>query len=326
MVTIRGQLRPPQKGLGQLRFRTAIAEAEYASTSQRRWYWEFLRLSLPYWLAGRALYGDALATDNRQLAKLYRAFGDIHQTNFRDWWMQTGASLFQEPDDYPKVREISLSSDRDALIGKDRILVEIPYKLSRRTIQRAIGNILTKYEELRPNNRLELGRGRYRLTPNALRTHTLQKLHEIYCLHRELVLKPQRMYELATSDKEREYWSKRAAIKPDLVKFGKLLRLSPSNEPLGECDRQKAAKTNRMRATVSRYIGRAEQLIANVERGEFPVFAKLDAQPVQHFPYVKPATLKKLERSWWQLDLNSELSGDKVKNACKQFYAEHGLV
>ncbi|MEY3638615.1 MAG: Cell division protein FtsA, partial [Pseudomonadota bacterium] len=106
----------------------------------------------------------------------------------------------------------------------DHVWIDIPLKLSRRTIQRQIGRILDMHEEQRLNNRLEMSTSMFKLNPVQYRLHTLKKMHELHSLHRELVEKPG----AHRSKKKDVAYAKRA----DLFRIGKLLQISPSNESL----------------------------------------------------------------------------------------------
>ena len=150
-------LRPPQKGLPRFRYQSIEAEVADASTSIRRWWWEYLRLSKAYWLVCRMSHNmQTPRTKDEGLATLYRAFGNVHRYSFEDWWRRIGSDLFKEPESSPRVIEINQDLSNYSANRENRLLIEIPIKLSRRTIQRQIGRILTQYENQRPRNRLEL--------------------------------------------------------------------------------------------------------------------------------------------------------------------------
>ena len=83
------------------------------------------------------------------------------------------------------------------------------------------------------------------------------------------------------------------------------------------------AKKNRMRATVSRFLRRDDQLISNVEHGKFPVFTSA-VRPERRFTQKQLANHIELEPEWWSLDLTSELTGNKVAAARTLYYNEYG--
>lgn len=192
--------------------------------------------------------------------------------------------------------------------------MDIPLKLSRRTIQRQLGRILNAYDELRVNNRLELSTSAFRLNPVQFRLHTLRQVYEVHSLHRELVAKPKALKNLS-----KEVGFEQRA---DLFRIGKLLRVSPSNEsPRGD-PQEITKRQNRMRASVSRLLRRSELLIANVEQGVFPSFKPVVAQQGARFTPEQLEAHENLEQQWWSLDLTSSLSRGRLEAARKIHYEE----
>ena len=281
-----------------------------------RWWWEFLRLSKDYWLLCQTSQRHRPETQDRQFARVYRAFGDIYATNFDDWWIERGSWVFREREAFPKVVELP-RNPRERVSHKlleDHIWVDIPLKLSRRTIQRQLGRILDAYDEQRLSNRLALSSSAFKINPVQFRLHTLKQVHELHNLHRELILKPKAMESLGKSTAYQH--------RADLFRIGKLLKVSPSNENLRGDPTEIAKRQNRMRASVSRLLKRGELLIASVEQGIFPSFK---AHPPAQQPRFNSRQLeahKELEEAWWQLDLTSSLSAVRLEDARRIHYEE----
>lgn len=315
---------PPQKGLPRFRYRTAEAELADAKESVRRWWWEYLRLSKDYWLVCKTTKIRVRPeTIDEGLAHIYKRFGDVHASSFDDWWLDIGSRVFREQHEPPKVKEIYPHQENIARVGRGNILIKVPLALSRVTIQRQISRILKKYEEERPNNRLEISRSEFPINPVRYRLHTLQVMHEVQCLHRELIDKPAALRTLAGTVDQRRGWARKYEQRADLYRIGKLLRISPSNERLIGEAHEIRAKQNRMRASVSRFLRRAEQLISNVEYGKFPVFSN-NEKPAQRFTARQLDQHKELEAEWWSLNLTSELTGNRVEAARALYYSEQG--
>jgi len=301
-------IRGIQKGIGRLRSRTIEEELGYARTSVRRWWWEYLRLSKDYWLICQtsSSLNNPRTTDDG-MRWLYRKFGDIYKSDFDTWYERTGSHIFREQVELPKVIEVAddlsnLTQERDG-----KLLVEIPLKLSQATINRQINRLLKKHIDERLSNKLEMSQSQFPINPVLYRLPALQKMHEIWCVHREVIAKP-----VALNEAKDKY-----STKGDLYKIGVALRLSPSNE-LGMAQDVKLhhQRLNRMRTTVSRYLGKANMLIGNVELGKYPVFKK--ASPVDRFSERQRESHAELEKLWWDLDLSSQLSGTKVADAVKK--------
>jgi len=302
------------KGLPRLRFRRPVDSLAPAKQSHYRWWWEFLRLSKSYWLicqtTERKAGGLVLPkTIDPTLANIYRHFGDVYSLSFDAWWEERGYRVFAEQQAFPKVTLVPerLRERQRQAPPQDHIWVEIPLKLSARTIKRQVGQILSSYAQERLDNRRRLSSAEYKLNPSRLSLHTLQRLHEVYCLHRELIAKPMAMNQALGIRRGRADYAQRA----DLFRIGKLLRISPSNESLIGTPEQIYAKQNQMRVAVSRLLKQAQAVIAHCERGVFPSYDSVTAE-VPRFTDRQRHAHESLELAWWSLDLRSELSAAKL--------------
>ena len=302
-----GQFRRIQKGIGRLYSRSVQEELEYARTSVRRWWWEYLRLSKDYWLICQtsSSLNNPRTTDDG-MRWLYRKFGDIYECDFDTWYVRTGSRIFREQTALPKV--IQIADDFTNLTEKreGKLLVEIPLSLSQASINRQINRILKQHIEERPTNKLQTSRSEFPINPVLYRLPALQKMHEIWCVHREVIAKP-----VALGEAKDKY-----SAKGDLYRVGVALRLSPSNEGIAEDVKLNHLRLNRMRTTVSRYLGKTKMLIGNVELGKFPVFKK--TSPIDRFSKKQRESHVEFEKLWWDLDLTSQLSGTKVADAVKK--------
>jgi hypothetical protein len=194
--------------------------------------------------------------------------------------------------------------------------VDIPLKLSARTIKRQIGKILDQYTEQRLNDRRLLTSAEFHFSPSRLSLHTLKRTHEVYCLHRELIAKPMALNKARGIKRHRADYAKRA----DLFRIGKLLHLSPSNESLRGTAKEIYAKQNQMRVAVSRILKNAQRLITNCEYGQFPSYAEL--VPQHRFSLRQLMSHQELEEAWWALDLTSSLSEVKLSEVRAIHYEE----
>jgi hypothetical protein len=304
--------RPPQKGLGRFRYETPESEVRAASLSARRWWWEYLRLSKDYWLVCQTSSNrNSARTISEPLARIYQNFGNIYETTFEDWWRSTGGKLFQEQYGPPRVIEIDqdFSNLRQTKFGT--VLIQVPLDLSRITVQRQISRILKQYEDRKPRSKLEISTSDFPIHPSKYRIHTLQTMHKAYCIHRELIEKPAAMLKLAQSPAERKLRKKEYEQRADLFTLGVHLGITVAAEKLRGDERQRAAQKNRVRASVSRYLRRAQMLISNVEYGRFPVFSS-PTQFIERFTEHQKKRHLDLESEWWSLDLRSELNIDKT--------------
>ena len=316
-TTAPSDFRPPQKGIGRYRSRSVEEEAAKAANSVRRWWWEFLRLSKDYWLICQTTKGPFANTKDEQLARVYRDFGNIHDCTFEEWWVRRGSMIFHEEVEAPRVREIEglYRSGPRQRQSEGRLLIEIPIVLTKRTVQRQIGRILKNYQDQRPRNVLETSTSRYPINPVRYRLETLQRMHEVWCLHRELISKPEAFGQKQDSRAE----------KNDLFRIGKLLNLNYEYTRPHEDELKMRSNQIKMRIVVSRYLRRANQLIANVERGQFPLFT--DATLVKpRFSNFSLERHREFEEQWWNTDLFSKLTTTSAAEAKRIYCSFYSII
>lgn len=283
--------RRPQKGFPRFRYKNEEDELRDARVSVRRWWFEFLRLSKTYWLLTRT-YGR---TFDPTLMRVSDVFGDIYRVSFDEWWCRTGCRVFEEQIDPPRVKMIKpdLSNLREP--SRDRVLLEVPLILRKETVMKQIRKMLSTVDFERPRNILETSNSNFPINPVAYRLHVLEKTHQVWCAHRELILKPMRAAGLSPSAEQERC---------DLFQLGKMLNLSPANALLSDDYDEQKRRQNRMRATVSRYLRRANQLISCVTYGHFPMFRTYTPSVAEQFSRIHLIRHRALEESWWSLDLS----------------------
>lgn len=289
--------RPPQKGLARFRFRRVEDELKAARVSVRRWWWEYLRLSKDYWLVSQT-YGRTM---DRDLYDLWRKFGDVHNTSFDDWWVKTGSRIFREQTEPPKVLLIDKDLSNLRRDGDDRVLIEVPLVLRKETVQRQLRKILASIDFDRPRNVLETSTSEFPINPVAFRLQVLAKMHEVWCAHRNLVVRP-------AIAQDNDGAVKREYERADLFELGKRLNLSPANAQMIDNYDEWKRRQNRMRATVSRYLRRANMLIYNVERGRFPMFKPIHKKGTLRFNERQRKSHVELEKQWWEMDLRAQIT------------------
>jgi hypothetical protein len=136
----------------------------------------------------------------------------------------------------------------------------------------------------------------------------------VHALHRELIEKPKWL---------RQHQPDKVAgeARADLFRIGKLLRLSPGNESMRGEPKEVRARLNRMRVAVSRLLKKSDLLIANVELGVFPSYKPVTPSAPK-FNARQLAQHAELESKWWELDLTTQLSTDKLERVKAVHYDE----
>jgi hypothetical protein len=284
------------KSLASFQYANRATHLSHARESVLRWWWEYLRLSKDYWLLCRTCASRRPETTDKRLARVFNSFGNIHEENFDKWWVNTGYLLFAEVDGPAEVR---LHLPGRPLIPQNNwgsLLVEIPLSLSKKTITKRIHEILKEHEEQRPDSWLAASKAEFPVNPVRFRVPTLKTTHKLYCLHHNLIVRPR-----LTHGEDYEV--------PDIFHIGKLSGACHGNIHLGDNATRNAMLKNRVRATVGRYIARANLLIQNVEIGTFPVFKPVEVQ--KRFTVKQVKHFKTYEEEWLSLKLGSELNSKK---------------
>lgn len=248
-------------------------------------------------------------TQDEAFAKIFLDFGNVYEGTFEDWWVNTGSNLFAERTAPPIVKQINPTAVSPEE-SRSSIFVEIPLTLSYETVQNQIRRILDTYSDVRPGNRLETSTSDYPIAVALTRLRVLEQLHDLYCLHRELIAKPKALSALNHGKSSTEY-----EIRADLFRIGKIMRLSPSNERLIGEPEEIQAKLRAMRSLVSRNLAKAQTLIANAEKGIFASYEEVTPAE-DRFTSAQLKKHKELEEQWWGVSLfssDSRISIEDVK-------------
>jgi hypothetical protein len=290
------------KGLPSFRFteREAQIELAQANVSVYRWWYEFLRLSEDYRYLCHVSRDGEPRTGDKRLVQVYKDFGDVFRLPFSAWWSRRGSKLFREKAAPAVVRAIDLQ--RPTLTASQdqwgSLLIEVPLSLTRMRIMREVGKLITDHQDVRPRSRLETSKSQYPINPVRFKLHTLQTIHEVHCLCRDLILNADRR----THSEE-----------IDQFRIGKILHLNRKAERLIGEPADVARKKNTMRATVGRYLARGSLLIANVEIGAFPKYSPV-VTAAKRFTQAQQEERLELIRIWRRRSLLSEISFDAVNN------------
>ena len=305
------------KSLPTFRFTKKEFELELseAQTSVYRWWYEYLRLSRDYWFLCKVSHGRAVQTTDKRFAEIYNDFGDIFKLPFGSWWKSRGRKVFRESAAPRKVRVLNPRSPELESSGDKwgSLVVEIPLSLSRRQILRQVGKEITARQEKRPGNLLATSTAKYPVNPVRFKIPTLQTMHEVYCLNRELIVRPNFYENLKKAE-----GFKRQSLQVDQFRIGKILHLNRDAEKLHGDNTAVSRKKNVMRATVSRYIARAEHLIANVELGRFPDFSPVTDSGMMRFTQKQREMQEILEEEWLEQICFSSLSYSEVNRLVVQ--------
>lgn len=296
----------PQKYLLNFYHASMEQQVREASTSLRRWWWEYLRLSKDYWFLCRTCAEDKPDTYDDELAQVFKDFGNVHEGTFEQWWTRKGAALFAEQTLPPRVLALT---PVDGVISADltgKVVIQIPLQLTRETVQKQVNEILDVLTSGQ-SRQMKMSTSRYKSSMTMPRMETLQKEHDAYCLYRELISKPKALANLQVDEDDIQ-------TQADLFSVGVLSSLNASYAQLRGTESDINKKKRYMRSLVSTTNLKVSKMIANVERGKFPTDDDIK-DPKARFTSKQDAKLAKMEEEWWSLDLHSALSDAKFEKA-----------
>ena len=248
------------KGMRRLRYADIEEEVRDARQSPYRWWFEYLQLSKDYWWVCQQA-GDTLDAD---LKSMWEDFGDVHNTNFINWWIKRGRVIFAEKVSLPKVRKIDGDKNNLSANQQNYLVVEIPLNLTERTISRQVLALLREESNRQIKRDSKADRPLAKLI--GIRKSVIRDAREIWCLNQivQNAKKPN-----ATIGKPYDTMTTQ--------QIGIGFRLVRSCLPkFTDGEEVERKKRNGMKVAVSRMVHRANSLIANAEIGVFPSFAPVE--------------------------------------------------
>ena len=215
------------------------SELKEARKSPAYWWYRTLQASDEYILCCK--------NDGRgKLEVLYRDFGDVRK-EFASWWISHGRKLFAESKPLKKVLQIGREEIDNLVPHKDRMIIEIPLTMRKQTVMRQIGRFLKEAYLDREIDVWKQSTAKRQIIKSKIRMSTVEILLKVHAVRNaNLTLNN---YEIGL----------KVGIQLDINRLdttGELVDL--------------ALEKRRMTIAVSRYLGQAKNLIANVERGIFP--------------------------------------------------------
>ena len=240
----------------RLRYADIEEEVRDARQSPYRWWFEYLQLSKDYWWVCQQ-GGDTLDVE---LKKMYEDFGDIHNTNFVNWWMKQGRNLFAEQVSLPKVRKIDGDKNNLSVNQQNYLVVEIPLNLTERTISRQVLALLRE----EPNREIKRTNNADRKLAKliGIRQSVIRDARDIWCVN-----------EIVQNAKKTNSNIGKPFNTMTTQQIGIGFRLVRSCLPqFTDGEEVERKKRNGMKVAVSRMVHRASTLISNAEIGIFPSF------------------------------------------------------
>lgn len=217
----------------------AKSNPKEGSNSVYYYWWAFLRRSREYI--------DCCETGGEgKLATLYKDFGDVRGSSFKDWWTEggRGVRLFAEP---VSTSVEVLPSGSAAPDSSDFLTLVLPKNLPKRYLLKRIGELLVKPENhpgARGKLHARISKARYKVKgqPNLPGLGVTLKV-----------------YDFRISNPHLKLWE-----------IGNQLPRFMSNQKISASDThaEAVAKRNVLSAAVARYLKKAEVMINNTTNGK----------------------------------------------------------
>jgi hypothetical protein len=293
-----------QKYMTTFRQGSMAQQVREASTSLRRWWWEYLRLSKDYWFLCQTCAEDKPETYDEKFAQVFKDFGNIHEGTFEEWWERKGSATFAEQSRPPRVEFFTSKDGAIACDSSEQVVIRIPLQLTRETIQKQVNHVLDLLTDGQARQ-MRVTTSNYPSSMTMPRLEMLQKNLDAYCLHRELIAKPKALAKLEIDESD-------SGTQADLYRVGVLAGLNRSYSELRGTESDINKKKRYMRSLVSTTVLNVSKMIANVELGKFPTDAEIE-DPKVRFTSKQDKLFAKMEEEWWSLDIHSALSEEKFE-------------
>ena len=229
-----------------VRFRahTVPQSLEIARCSLYEAWFDALRLS-PY-------YACAIDTNDwpsSEAKQTFETFGDLRQTAFDQWWVDTGHALFAEQHAFRRVRL------KDSADGADRLgptlSLDIPLTVSPATLKRQFDELLRQHHpHYKDFDRWRASSAPARLENRKLTSVSINLYLQVY-----------------------RKWVEKGGLEHEvhLFEIGEELNLDPKHKVLRtDYPKEASAKHLKMSLLVSEYLEKAKNLVAHATEGRFP--------------------------------------------------------
>lgn len=143
------------------------------------WWYMFLKLNEGY--------GKTCADNGQgECAAIYEDFGNVHQTNFKDWWNEK-IILFSEPKQGYKMMIAKSAADIAPFDSEEVLNLIVPLNRTQRSLKKSFANlVLSRIEKGKRGVSVEESKAKYRLSgkwhiealATAYRVYTLKKQSE----------------------------------------------------------------------------------------------------------------------------------------------------
>ena len=251
------------------------------------WWWNYLRLSPAFWFAKETGYPII----DPQMAKTYELAGDLRNSNFRQWWDQTGKIVFAEVKRPPKVLALNLDALHEHPFKENALYLEVPLTIRKETILKKIKEELNKVHEGRELDVTKTANAPFKLHTKRYRPRIIELEYWVF-LYRSLY-------------SEIPMW-----------RIGDRLQIAPNLKLRGVEWELAKSKFNQLASMTGRYHYKAKYLLANAEQMSFPNTKKISTENLKpfgrkhHNDFILATSTKDKDSSPWKQWLRNEFETD----------------
>lgn len=249
-VRMNSSKKPFYKGLPGFTRQSSAVTTRDAEDSVYYWWWAFMRLSPVFWYARTAGVRPA----DPQIAATYDLVGDLSDGHFGRWWRATGHAIFAEAKRPAKVRLVDIDGFEDIELYEKSVLLEIPLTIRKETILKQVKDLLNEKHEGRALNLAATSNAALMLHTKRFRLRTME--HEYWVL----------LYRLLYEDIEIWRIGDRLQVAPHLRVRGVERQVYSTNS---------SSPFDKLHSLTGRYLYKAKNMLAHVERGSFPNAGKV---------------------------------------------------
>jgi hypothetical protein len=228
-------------------------EAQQWRKSVYYWWWRYLRLNEDY---RRCCESKGRGS----MRAIYKDFGNVFDVDFRTWWLdgKRGETLFAEPAATLTLRELHDAKEWDKSWNrKDVMVISVPLNEPKWLLTRWFSRLLKDRHSNMVGKVKKQDGDDHRSVCGKYSVKALEAMCKVYELR------------LADSKMPLARLGKKAGIQ---IEFGSKPKKQKDQSTVDEEIYDEERERNVMASTVSRYLKKADCLITNVGKGEFPSF------------------------------------------------------
>ena len=192
-------------------------------------------------------------------ARLYKNFGNIHESSFDDWWRENGAQVFAEPQTMFRTQLVSPRDVRELVKLKEQpLLVLIPKDAPKTLILKRVREILKEFHPNKPGKK------------TSAESNALYKVHQHFVI--VSLWKMLTAYELRKNYPQVPLWDIGMRLNRAASDWENDIKIDWKERMAIPIAKPDAAEMATLTSATSRMKKKAQKAIENTGKGKFPKF------------------------------------------------------